>query len=1763
MQNATPAADESREYVLTAKNTSAPTLYDARVIDCVPAGLDVTVLPDDATQAPVADGSDGCADGTKITWPVGTITTGTPKTLIYTVKVSDAAAGGKAYKNVATLTGSSLESGGNTSATEQVLKATDNKTLTVPSATVTKSIADSTLIVGETATYTVTGKLGSNVNYYDAMMTDALPDGLDPLTVSTTSVTCTYATDATPCALPAPGGGSALTTSGQNIGWFLGDLATDPKARDVKIVFTAKVVDNCTTVATASCNTIGKTRSNTVDLKWNYTSKPDAPAVDASFDKTVTSSPAVVFTVQEPVVGITKTVLASAPAPGDVFVYTVTASNPGDTNVSDAHNVVVEDVVPAGVVVDTDSISGDGTYDAEARTITWDIAVLTTSGPTSFKTFTYEASLAASTTLDGTARENTATVTGFDSLPTGGRHYTGLSASATVIPAPPHVTIAKRVVGSDVSYVDAPQNFEIVVTNDGASTAYDIDVTDVLPVNWAFGAATMTIGSATATPLTPDSDDANPETLTWSDLAPSGLAVDQKITLAYTATPDEAALDTPGAGSAKKHTNTASVTAEDSTGADHSGAGSYHSGPASAIARIDSADLSIDKAAVGTPVAGQSYSWTLTVHHESGDPAVGPIVVTDTIPADLTDVSADGTGWTCTASTDKISCETAGPPASGDLPAITVTGTIPSDLAGGTALSNSASVAARTYDPDDDNNSDEVSVDVTTLADLAVTKQLSGQLVAGENATYTLDVSNLGPSTSRGPITVKDTLPSGSTFVSAAGTGWDCEAAAGVLTCTRTADLGASAAAAQITVVMLVPASQTADVVNTAKVTATTDEPDTDAARENNTSAVTTGPTRTASLFVQKSLEGDDPLVAGDTGTYAITVRNDGPSTATQVTVTDTLPDYLTYVSGDGTDWSCTAPNQVVTCDLDGSLGVGAGQTTTVHLEVKVASGHTGEIVNEATATATEDPDGSTDDDTNTPDLRSDLEVEKTHTGDAVAGDPFTYDLKVTNHGPSDTVGPIVVTDSVPAGLTYTSVSGTGWACDPDEDAVTCTHLGGLVDDQSSTFSLTFAVAKDAGPAEVTNRVTVDGPNTDPDGDNNADQDPTTILDEANVRVTKTAEGATVAAGADATWTIGVSNDGPSDADDVNVTDTLPAGLTIVSIDGTGWTCTESPLACDRTTLAPGDAAPITVVTKVGSGVAPDTELENVAQVSTSTSGDDPDDNTGDDSITTTTSADLTLDKTHPGTPVAGEDVTFTLTAHNHGPSDAQGPIVITDELPDGMTYVSANDDWACDPDEQMVTCTLATGGPVVAGADASELKMRVHVASDQAGEELDNVASVASATPDPTDDNSDTDTVTPTGLSVLSITKTHTGPVRVGDDLDFSVVVHNDGPSEARQVKVDDVLPDGLVYVSADGDGWTCDDDEPSCTLDGPLAAGTDAAPITVTVTVTPDAFPGATNVAKVTSVTDNGTSAVIEDDDAVVVPPKVELSVVKELQGKARVGQDAVYTMTVHNGGPTADPGPITVTDQLPAGLTFVSGAADGWSCGEAAGLVTCTSDAGLAVDETEQVTLNLNVGAAAYPNITNAAQVTSEAEDLDPANNVSTVTDPVAGSSVLTIDTSRTYSKGTKAVWSIVVANTGPTETTAPITVTDKLPSGLEYVSADGAGWVCKVPGRTITCVFDGLLALGETASIRVVTTITADDGSEIVNEASAVGGNATGGGAIDPVVDDATVTAPSSHGLGALLPNTGGPVWWLLLAGLGCLGGGALVLTRRRPVRGKHV
>ena len=201
---------------------------------------------------------------------------------------------------------------------------------------------------------------------------------------------------------------ATLTPSGQQVGWLLGDLPVDAKTRTIALTYTVPVKDLAGLDA-------GDTLTNSALLGWDLTDETDPTGVGGTPDKT--SGPATsTVTVTEPDVTIAKAVSDQTPEPGESFTYTVTATNANTADTSTAHHVLITDVVPAGVVVDADTISDGGSIAGAdpvtgGGTITWTLASLAKGAG---KALTYQATL--SDPAPSALLTNTAAVTSYCSI---------------------------------------------------------------------------------------------------------------------------------------------------------------------------------------------------------------------------------------------------------------------------------------------------------------------------------------------------------------------------------------------------------------------------------------------------------------------------------------------------------------------------------------------------------------------------------------------------------------------------------------------------------------------------------------------------------------------------------------------------------------------------------------------------------------------------------------------------------------------------------------------------------------------------------------------------------------------------------------------------------------------------------------------------------------------------------------------------------------------------------------------------------------------------------------------------------------------------------------------------------------------------------------------------------------------------------------------------------------------------------------------------
>ena len=234
---------------------------------------------------------------------------------------------------------------------------------------------------------------------------------------------------------------------------------------------------------------------------------------------------------------------------------------------------------------------------------------------------------------------------------------------------------------------------------------------------------------------------------------------------------------------------------------------------------------------------------------------------------------------------------------------------------------------------------------VTYLAsDLQVTKADSPDpVLAGQDLTYTLSVTNNGPDAIPvgEDIVIQDTLPAGYAVTASSGDGsYDT----GTNEWTISSGL-ASSATATIQLTVPVPSSEADEVVlsNTAAITST--HPDTD--NTNDSDTVTTTVNRSTDLSVTVA-DAPDPVTAGGSVAYTVTLTNNGPSDASGVTVNiaETFPAGVTEDSGIPSVGTWSSPTWTV-----GVLAAGASATLTLNVSV-AANATDGTDVISVTATA-------------------------------------------------------------------------------------------------------------------------------------------------------------------------------------------------------------------------------------------------------------------------------------------------------------------------------------------------------------------------------------------------------------------------------------------------------------------------------------------------------------------------------------------------------------------------------------------------------------------------------------------------------------------------------------------------------------------------------------------------------------------------------------------------------------------------------------------
>ena len=455
--------------------------------------------------------------------------------------------------------------------------------------------------------------------------------------------------------------------------------------------------------------------------------------------------------------------------------------------------------------------------------------------------------------------------------------------------------------------------------------------------------------------------------------------------------------------------------------------------------------------------------------------------------------------------------------------------------------------------------------------------------------------------------------------------------------------------------------------------------------------ALPAGAQSSADLQLEK-LDSPDPVLPGDSITYEILLTNAGPDAAEFVSLEDTLPAEVTFLSlFADPSWTCSTPavgsGGTVSCSID-ALPVGISD---FFITVMVGAGVTpGTVItNTATASAeTPDPDeggpsASTDTTVAAPPPTSDVSVTKVDDPDPVMpGANLVYTITVTNTGTIDATS-VNLVDPLPPETTFVSLSPlpAGWMCTTPAVGTNGDVLCSIstFPPGSAVFTLTVAVNSDVTPGtQIANTATVSATDDLDEGNNNGSAS-TTVAGNADLSVTKVDDPDPVTAGTNLTYTITVTSAGPNFAA-VSLSDPLPAGTTFVSLSSpAGWSCATPPVGSGGTVSCSigsfgVESAVFTLTVAVGPGTPAGTLL-NTATASSAASDPNPGDNSGSASTTVVAPTRISGTKTAAGTFVPGSAVTYTVVLTNSGsiPQADNPGNELTDVLPATLTLVSAS----------------------------------------------------------------------------------------------------------------------------------------------------------------------------------------------------------------------------------------------------------------------------------------------------------------------------------------------------------------------------------------------------------------------------------------------------------------------------------------------------------
>ena len=782
-------------------------------------------------------------------------------------------------------------------------------------------------------------------------------------------------------------------------------------------------------------------------------------------------------------------------------------------------------------------------------------------------------------------------------------------------------------------------------------------------------------------------------------------------------------------------------------------------------------------------------------------------------------------------------------------------------------ITNNVNVTGTGHDSNLTNNNDSVSVSVPDCVILDISKVANSTvIVAGENVGYTVVINNYGPSVAS-DVVLKDIFNSNELLnlqYSLNGVDW--------FNYNEDINLGNIDVDASVTVYFRakVNASVRGDVLNTVNITTSVDD-----ARGNFTANETVNIIANTTLVVVKDAEIKE-LNPGDIIHYIITVTADGSSDSLNVNLRDILDNKLLDINS-----AKYSINGGILNDFNGNIYLGnmlTGTAVTVDIWAKVLSSADRDVFNLVNVTSDEHPEGNTSN--TTVHVRIvDLAVDKL-VNDSVPKylDMIEYTIVVVNNGPDKSFN-VTVGDLLPDGVKF--ISSTG-----QYNPVTGVWFVGDLDaNESVTLKIVVQVIK---VGNITNNVNVTGTGHDSNLTNNNDSVSVSVPDCVILDISKVANSTVIVAGENVGYTVTVTNHGPSVATNVVLKDIFNSKELLnlqYSLNGKDWLDYNESVSLGDINVG----ADVTVYFRAKVNASVRGDVLNTVNITTSV--DDARGNfTANETVNVmadTTLAvvkDAEIKELNPG-----DTVHFIVTVIAGGSSDSLN--VNLNDILDAKLLDVAGATYAVDGvNKGSWTGSIDLGNMLTGTAVTVDIWAKVLSSADR------DVFNLVNVTSDEHPEGNTSNTTVHVRIVDLAVDKLVNDSVpKYLDMIEYTIVVVNNGPDKSFNVTVGDLLPDGVKFISSDGQYdpvtgvWFVGD------LDN-----NESATLKIVVQVIKVG-----NIINNVNVTGTGHDTNLTNNNASVsvnVPESVLLNITKVANSTIIVaGENVGYTVVINNYGPS----------------------------------------------------------------------------------------------------------------------------------------------------------------------------------------------------------------------------------------------------------------------